>query len=196
MDTSLIPLILFAMAMTGTPGPGNLAMMAIGQTSGYRSALPFLLGTFCGFVTLGLALGYGLAGLFATLPVLHTALQVVGTLYILYLAAKVLGIKAVVGTRNRAFTFREGVFLHPLNPKSWAMLAVAHSQFAPQAMARSGQIFTVTLIFALGLLIFHSLWCLGGSTVHQFVSSRRVLTVVNGSMAALMVGATTFALFI
>lgn len=36
-----LPFLLFVIVMTGTPGMGNLTMMAIGQATGLRSALPF-----------------------------------------------------------------------------------------------------------------------------------------------------------
>ena len=55
--------VLFVIVMTGTPGMGNLSMMAIGQTTGFRSSLPFLVGTTVGAVSLNTLVGLGLGGL-------------------------------------------------------------------------------------------------------------------------------------
>ena len=48
MISPIISLIIFAMFMTGSPGPGNLLMMAGGSTQGFKKSLLFLSGMVAG----------------------------------------------------------------------------------------------------------------------------------------------------
>ena len=61
MINSIISLIFFAMFMTGSPGPGNLLMMAGGSSLGFKKSIYFLSGLVTGktFVNFAIAIGLG-----------------------------------------------------------------------------------------------------------------------------------------
>ena len=103
--------VLFVIVMTGTPGMGNLSMMAIGQTTGFRSSLPFLVGTTVGAVSLNTLVGLGLGGLFMASPAAAWGMKVCGMAYIFYLAWKLLSMQLSEATAEigRA-SCRERVF--------------------------------------------------------------------------------------
>ena len=44
MPIELIPLIIFAVAQIGTPGPANMVLLATGAGYGLRRTLPFVAG--------------------------------------------------------------------------------------------------------------------------------------------------------
>jgi len=90
MLDNLVPFILFVIAMTGTPGPGNLTMMAIGQSTGFASSIPFLIGTAVGCVLLDSLVACGLGEMIIASPFVATFLRFGGVGYILYLAGKIL----------------------------------------------------------------------------------------------------------
>ncbi len=50
--------------MTGTPGPGNIASMALGQAVGFKRSIPFLSGVIIGGMTMDILAAIGLAELF------------------------------------------------------------------------------------------------------------------------------------
>jgi len=187
--------LIFVVAMTGTPGPGNLSLMAIGQSSGFRGAMPFLCGVALGFATLTALIGFGLGEAVNASPAAGMVLKIAGSLYILYLAGKVLRLQASPPEISRKFTFGEGLLLHPLSPKSWGMLVASAGQF----LQPGGDMPLQTAIFAgtyfVCMLGFHSLWCLAGASILRALGSRGALTAVTAGMAMLMVGATAYALF-
>ncbi len=194
-----VPFALFVMAMTGTPGPGNMAMLLIGQTTGFRSALPFLLGTTIGAVCLNTLVACGLGEAFLHWPGLMDVLRVLGTIYICYLAWKILRLQARPAGEGRRFTLAEGLLIHPLSPKSWAMSVAAYTQFFAPLALEHGQVgLAPTLLFLLtfmaGQVGFHSLWCLLGAGLARLLEREAVRWAVNGTLVALMLGATAYAM--
>jgi len=188
--------VLFVIVMTGTPGVGNLSMMAIGQNTGYRSSLPFLAGTLMGCVFLDTMVGLGLGGLLLASPTLSLVLKAAGMAYILYLAWKIVSMQIGKANANKRFTFVEGLFLHPTNPKSWAMAVVGFNLIATpdEPLLKLVAIYVATFLFF--AFTFHSLWGLAGVMIMKVLTSRPVLLGVNITLAAIMVGATAYAMFI
>ena len=194
MLDNIIPFIVFVIAMTGTPGPGNLTMMAIGQNSGFVGSLRFLAGTAVGCIILDSVIACGLGGIILSSPVIANILRVAGFLYILYLAGKILKMQFTTGKSEKKFTFFEGLLIHPLSPKSWAMAIVAFSQFMKPEQPLAPQIIVFVFCFLAGLLIFHSSWCAAGAMIPRLISSQRLLFSINCIMVSLMVGATGYAM--
>lgn len=188
--------VLFVVVMTGTPGAGNLTMMGIGQTTGFRSAIPFLAGTTVGMVALNVLVCFGLGGLFLASPNLALGMKIAGMGYILYLGWKLLSMTLSEREVDRRFTFGEGVVLHPLNPKSWAMSVVGFSMLADPSVPlwREMVVFVPTFLFF--QVLFHSTWGAAGAVIMRTLKSRAVLTGVNCVLVAVMVGATLYALFV
>lgn len=180
--------------MTGTPGPGNLTMMAIGQTTGFSSAIPFLTGTAVGCVLLDTLVACGLGELLLASPAAALTLRVTGLVYIFYLAGKVLFLQLEGKKVEKKFSFFEGFLIHPLSPKSWAMAVVAFSQFMKPEQPLLPQIAAFVAVFLMGLLVFHSSWCAAGAFIPRMVHSGRTLFFINCVMVVLMVGATIWAM--
>ncbi len=188
--------VLFAIVMTGTPGVGNLTMMAIGQTTGFRSSVPFLLGTTVGMICLNTLVSFGLGGVFMASPKTAWAMKIGGMGYILYLAWKIMVMQLSERRTDRRFSFLEGVFLHPANPKSWAMSVVGFSQISSPSMSLVEQAAIFIPTFMVFQMTFHSLWGLGGAAIMRAMRSRAALTAINGVLVTVMVGATMYALFV
>jgi len=195
MLDNIVPFALFVIAMTGTPGPGNLTMMAIGQTTGFSSAISFLAGTATGCVLLNTLVACGLGELLLSSPVAALTLRIGGFVYILYLAAKIMFMQLEHKKAVKRFSFVEGFFIHPLSPKSWAMAVVSFSQFMKPEQPLLSQIVVFVVIFLCGLLVFHSSWCAAGAFIPRLIRSGRILFFINCSMVTLMIGATAWAMF-
>lgn len=187
--------VLFVIVMTGTPGIGNLTMMAIGQATGFRSALPFLAGATAGMLLLNSAVGLGLGGLFMASPGAARVVKALGLGYILYLAWRLLHMRPAGGGEARRFTFAEGVLVHPLNPKSWAMSVVGFSQLADPSAGLAAQLAVFVPTFFVFQVSFHSLWGWAGAALMRTLRTGPVSACVNVALVAAMVGATVMALF-
>src|ERR1044072_6400583 len=88
MNERLGPLVVFAAAVTLTPGPNVVLVTASAANFGFRRTIPQMLGiTF--FFTMVLATGLGLAGVVHAEPRLHAVLKYAGAAYLLYLAWRI-----------------------------------------------------------------------------------------------------------
>lgn len=188
--------VLFVVVMTGTPGVGNLTMMAIGQMHGFRASLPFLFGTTVGAIFLDTMVAFGMGGIFMASPSIAFAMKIGGMAYILYLGWKIVTMQIGTGGSGKRFSFVEGVFVHPTNPKSWAMALVGFSQLADPSVPLLEQVIVFVGTFTFFQVSFHSLWGLGGVVIMKTLKSRSVQIGVNFVLAGVMVGATAYALFI
>lgn len=191
-----IPFVLFVIVMTGTPGVGNLTMMAIGQNAGFRAALPFLLGTTIGNCVLNTSVGFGLGAVFLASPQVAWVMKIGGMGYICYLGWKILSMQLGEARTDKRFTVLEGCLVHPTNPKSWAMSVVGFSQIATPDLPLWHQVAVFVPTFLFFQVFFHSLWGGAGVVLMRTLRSRRVLLAVNTVLVATMVGATGYALFV
>ena len=189
------PFLLFVIVMTGTPGPGNLAMLALGQTVGFKKSIPFLIGMVTGGAAVELLVAFGLGELYINSPRTASVFKVISIIYILYLALKVMRMNVQPPDEVKPFTLYDGLMLHPLNPKAWAMSISAFSQFADPAAPHFFEISVFVLTFAYMGLISHSFWGLTGSSLLRIMRSPKLRLCINTSMVVLMVGATVYALY-
>ncbi|WP_147819000.1 LysE family translocator [Salidesulfovibrio onnuriiensis] len=189
------PFLLYVFAVTSTPGPGNLAHMAVGQTLGLRKALPFWAGTATGLVFTNIALAFGLGELLMASETAFTVIRVCGTAYILYLAWKVVRMNInPPDASERSFAFRDGLLIHPLNPKGWAVSVVGFAQFSNPDLPLTPQFLAFAATYTVSLVFFHGLWCVAGASLVRLLRSDRVRVAVNCTVALVMVGATLRAL--
>lgn len=188
--------VLFVVAMTATPGAGNLAMLALGQRVGYLGAMPFLVGVVCGGVAIDVLVALGLGELYEASPDAALVLKFCGTAYILYLAWKVMRMHAQPADGPLRMRFWEGLILHPLNPKTWAMAVSAFAQFVDPAGPRLEQTVWYVATFLAGMVLFHSMWGLAGAALMRLLRTPSLRLGINTAMVAAMVGATLYALFV
>ncbi|MCR9175721.1 MAG: LysE family translocator [Alphaproteobacteria bacterium] len=181
------PLALFVMAMVGSPGPANIALMGVGATAGVRGALPFFTGVLTGFVLLALVLAFGLSELLTRYPILAQALTLIGTGYLGWLAYKLWTARpAVTAEKTEVPGFLEGLPVHPLNPKAWAMLVAALSRFVepgPDATAQAILVIAGFVVFGAPL---NMVWCAGGAMISRLLADRRRAVRLNRSLAVLL----------
>ncbi len=74
------------------------------------------------------------------------------------------------------FRFRNGLFVHPLNPKAWVMCVLAWGKFAPALGDFSVQLPVIILTFAICQLCLHSLWCWLGTIMGKSLRNNVRLT--------------------
>ena len=133
-------LLVLATAMSFSPGPNTTLSSALGANHGLRRAMPFVCAVPVGWgVMLGLC-ALGLGALLLAVPLLAWAVKLLGVAYLLWLAAKLIGVK-LIGVRFQfpdkssvtdprasitapPITFWQGAALQFVNIKAW-LLAVA-----------------------------------------------------------------------
>jgi threonine/homoserine/homoserine lactone efflux protein len=196
MGVEIASLIIFAASQIGTPGPANMTLLATGARFGLRRALPFVGGVALGKQLIIWPIGFGLMGLAAKVPMLFDALKWLSVAYICWLAWRVARMSLAPGQAiGAAPGFIAGLWVHPLNPKAWAMIVAAFSNF----VAPGTSVFSATFVIALTLLgcqlVLHPLWCWGGQRLAATLSGTRYERALMLTLAALTVASVFYALF-
>ena len=192
----ILPLMMFALVSSITPGPNNLMLLASGANFGFRRSLPHMLGISLGFALMALLVGLGLAQMFELYPVLKLVLKVLAVTYMLYLAWKIANAAApkAADEAGKPFTFLQAAAFQWVNPKAWAMALTAMTVYAPNQ--EFAVIAVVAAVFAAVNLPSVTFWAVLGQQAQRILTNQRRLRVFNVTMAVLLVGSLYSVLFI
>jgi threonine/homoserine/homoserine lactone efflux protein len=185
MEATLLPLVLFTLANSLTPGPNNLMLTASGASFGYVRTLPHIAGILVGFPVMTLAVGMGLGELFQRYPVTHEILKWGGTAYLLYLSWRiaVAGAPETAPEKARPIRFGEAALLQWVNPKGWTMILSSIPAFTTAGGNYYAELFTITGVFAALSFPVASLWCGFGMGIRHFLRNQTAVRVVNLTLA-------------
>jgi threonine/homoserine/homoserine lactone efflux protein len=193
--TTFIAFAVFIVVMTGTPGPGNLTFLAIGASAGYRTAFPVIVASQLGSLPLKLSVAYGLGHVMASGGTIVTIFKVLSMAYMSYLAWRIVSLSVKPKGEVALPSFWEGLLIHPLSPKTWAMNLVAFSTFlAGNGLSIHENALILVAGFTLGGMIFHSLWALAGVSILALIGEGPLMRAITISMAIAMLAATVWAL--
>lgn len=195
MSVGIITFAAFAFSQVATPGPANMAMLATGARYGFRAALPFVAGVVLGKQLIIWPIGFGLMSLADQVPLLFVLLKYVSAAYIIWLAWWVANMRLSVNkdTAN-APGFVAGLWVHPLNPKAWAMIVAGFTNFVDP----STPTLTATAIIALSLMgiqiICHPVWTFFGDRIARLLIGTPSERYLMWCLAALTVAFVGYAL--
>jgi threonine/homoserine/homoserine lactone efflux protein len=192
--TIILPVFLFALSMTITPGPNNMLLTASGARFGYRRTLPLIGGIVLGIVSQLVLSALGLGILFERLPLVKNLLKLFGVLYLLYLAYRIAFTSGKEGRTEKAqrpLNLIEGAGFQYLNPKAYIMSITAMSVYPLE-----GQLYIPSALLIIGFFIVItplsiSLWAGFGTLLGRVMSSTRyargVRMLLGGMTAASVV---------
>ena len=185
---AILPLILFVVVSTITPGGATTLATASGAQFGFRRSMPLMAGIAAGLASLASASAAGLAGVLLAAPSLQTAMRVAGSAYLLWLAWKIArsGQPNMDATMGVPTSFLGGVGLLWLNPKGWATALGAAASFAALA---SGPLHLALLLrsaFGLAAAVSLSLWCMAGLLLARLLRTERQWRMLNAVLGVLL----------
>lgn len=185
----LLPLILFALVSTITPGGATTLATASGAHFGFRRSIPVMAGFALGLGTMASAAAAGLGGILLAFPVLQIAMKTLGSLYLIWLAIRIgrSGQPHNTGQMARPTGFVAGIWMLWHNPKGWAMTMGAAASFA---MLASGPLTLAMLLgftFCLMAAFSLALWCALGQLLARLLSAPWQWRILNISLACLLV---------
>ena len=195
MSVGIISFVAFAFSQVATPGPANMSMLATGARYGFRAALPFVAGVVLGKQLIIWPIGFGLMSLADQVPLLFVLLKYVSAAYIIWLAWRGANMRLSVkkDTAN-APGFVAGLWVHPLNPKAWAMIVAGFTNFVDP----STPTLTATAIIALSLMgiqiICHPVWTFFGDRIARLLIGTPSERYLMWCLAALTVAFVGYAL--
>jgi threonine/homoserine/homoserine lactone efflux protein len=189
MPDTLIPLALFSLAGTYTPGPNTIMLTASGQAFGFRRSIPHMLGIIVGCVTLFTAFGFGLAQIFQLYPQLHQALRIAGAAYLLYLAWRILRAGDPAGNgeaRAAPLTLLEAAAFQWVNVKALTLAVGIVSAFTTVGGNQMAEVALIVAVFTLVMMPSLPIYVLFGVAIRSLLKSDRSRAIVNTIMAALV----------
>ena len=188
MFDAYLTLVMATFLLLGSPGPAPLALAATGATFGIREGTPFLGGILLGLAVAIFAATLGMATLFSLYPQGKIICQVIGAIYILYIAFKVA--TAPVGANASASSaprFFDGFILNLVNPKVYAVFLAIYAQFLlPYSNEIWAHVMTGIVCFLVAVVV-DCLWLALGGGLKVLFNHNVYARVIRIFMAALMV---------
>ena len=197
MLQTTLALILFLFPLAYSPGPGNMFFAANGARFGFRATIPANAGYHIATWIVTAAIGFGFLAAFERFPQLFTFLKVAGSLYVLWIAWKMLRAGAFQGAEDaKPATFMDGVILLLLNPKAYVIIALMFTQFLD--LSNSGMftsVLLITTVFTLNNLLAFSIWTLVGDTIAGLFRSPESARKLNLIFGTILAAVATWMLF-
>jgi threonine/homoserine/homoserine lactone efflux protein len=158
--------VLTGVLLNLTPGQDTMFILGRSLTGGLRAGVASALGIGVGSIFHTLAAAAGLSAILAASPAAFLIVRIAGTLYLVYLGAKLLLAKAQQDSDlqltqaeegNAWSAFRQGVVTNVLNPKvALFFLALLPQFIEPDSTAKTLAFLTLGITF----VTTGTLWCL------------------------------------
>ena len=184
-----MPLFLFVLIATISPGGATTLATASGANFGLRRSISLIVGISVGLGSMAALAAAGLAALIVSKPMLQTAMKLVGSVYLLWLAWQTSrrGRPNFAQNVGKPISVPGGVGLLWINPKGWAMTLSAAASFT--AIADGPLRFAILLGVTFAVLSSLSLvvWCFAGlmlARVLQTDAQWRALNITLGVLLA------------
>lgn len=185
----LTALLLFATAMSFTPGPNTTLSTALAANHGLGHAMRFVVAVPFGWGLLLLMCAAGLGGLIEAQPALRGLIKWGGLAYMLWLAWKLANTAALSEADPRRFDagFAKGVALQFVNIKAWMNALVISAGWVTVADPLLPRLALVLpLMMAYGFASNFAYALVGSALRHWLAQGRRLLWF-NRALAAVLV---------
>jgi len=184
---NLTAFLSYVFVTTFTPGPNNIMSMTNGNFFGFKKTFKFVLGVTTGFAVIMLLCNYLNLLLFNIMPKVGVVMNILGSIYIVYLAIKILkSTSNANGSPNDNMnTFLAGMTLQFINPKVILYgITVTSSFIIPYYKSNIALILFSMFLAFIGFLST-CCWALFGAVFQKFLSQYR--KAFNMAMALLLI---------
>lgn len=188
-DTA-IPMALFALATSATPGPVNVLSAMSGARFGIWRSLPYVLGATTSFVTILIVLGLGLHAIIEWIERVSLALTIAGAGYMLYLAWRIAidsGELSFEASQSACPGFMTGLVTQTLNPKAWIVSLSAITIYVSPHLDYAARLVLFSAIFFFICAASLSAWVVVGAQMARFSGNVALFNRVMAGLLALSV---------
>lgn len=189
MSELIWSLLLFAVVVVVSPGANNLLATSSGLQFGLRASLRLLAGLGAGVVSVIVLAALGLGFVVTSVPQTQISLRAVGTVYLLWLAARIARSGRPEGNQaaRPARGFSAGLLVSWLNPKVWVLAFSAVAGYS--AISANVLVLAAALggVFAAVVAPNLVLWCCFGQVIADKLTTDRHWHIANTLLAALLV---------
>jgi len=180
--------VLYAAAMSITPGPNNAILASLGARHGWRGAAPYAFGVVLGMFGLLVAAGMGVGAAIAAAPGLQRVLTWAGIAYMGYLGVKLWReAPHEEGAEQRPrIGFWSAVTFQVLNPKALLMAFTAAGGFLLPGVGLRGAAVMAALFVTVGGPCI-ALWALAGDRLQLWLREPGRALLFTRTMALLVI---------
>lgn len=177
--------LLYCFIVTFTPGPTNIVILSTVHNRGTKRAMEYTYGATMAFGLLLVISAMLNSMLITFIPKVLIIMQIIGSIYMLYLAYQIYKMNTNESTANQAGTFMSGFLMQFLNPKVVLFtLTVIPGFILPYYTTMSALSISVLVITIIGFLAFIT-WVLFGTIFKKFLQNYK--KTVNVIMALFLV---------
>jgi len=177
--------LIYCVIVTFTPGPTNIAILSIAHSFRVRRTFRYIWGATVAFGMLLAASVVLNSVLAAVVPKVLVVMQVIGSLYMLYLAYQVYKMDLSGDTSKQIATFESGFLMQFVNPKVWLFtMTVIPSWVMPYYESTIILLIFVFVITIIGFSAFVT-WTLFGAGLKGFL--QKYQKAANITLAMLLI---------
>ncbi|MEK4476227.1 LysE family translocator [Paenibacillus sp. FSL R7-0048] len=182
---NIVSFLLYCFIVTFTPGPTNIVILSTVNNFGSKKAMRYTYGATIAFGMLLAVSAVLNTALITIIPKILIYMQIIGSLYMLYLGYQISKMNTSKSSTNQTGTFSSGFFMQFLNPKVIIFtLTVLPNFIMPYYDSVPVISISVAVVTLIGFLAFAT-WVLFGTIFKEFL--QRNQKVVNFLMALFMV---------
>jgi threonine/homoserine/homoserine lactone efflux protein len=184
----IVALIAFAFVNCVTPGPNNVMLWASGAAFGMRRTVPHIIGTSVGIGLMALSVAAGLGALATAVPGIAFAMKVAGSVYLLYLALQIAGMRGLMATEiARPLGLPAAAAFQVINPKAWIFALGAMTTFRPTGLSVVAGSLLIAVTMAAVVLPTAALWAAAGGAINRLMAGEGRRRLVAAILAILVV---------
>ncbi|EDM65762.1 LysE type translocator superfamily [Moritella sp. PE36] len=165
-----------------SPGPANIVFAASGARVGVKRSIPLIMGVDTVFIIKSIIVGYGLGEVVQAYPNIMNVVQIVGALYLTFLAYKFVRSSATKSQNStQHLGFIDGLLIQVLNSKGWLMVFLMFTLFTEQAQLTFGEHGILVLVIWLAMLniSIHFVWVKLGVLLANISSNKTYEQALN-----------------
>lgn len=169
---NLTPFLSYIFVTAFTPGPNNIMAMTNANQYGFKKTQKFILGISAGFIIIMLLCSYFNLLLYSLLPKAKTFMNIIGALYMAWLAFKIAMSKPHTdhSKNEKVNSFFAGFMLQFINPKIILYGITAISTFIIPYYKSSISLILFSLLLAFVGVLGSSCWAAFGIIFQKFLS--------------------------
>jgi threonine/homoserine/homoserine lactone efflux protein len=182
---NIFSFLIYCIVATFTPGPANIVILSSVQHSGAKKSMKYVYGATVAFGLLLILSTLLNRVLIEVIPNILIVMQVIGSLYMLYLAYKIFKMGAMEDQPNPNANFRSGLLMQLVNPKVLIFtLTVIPSYVMPFYTSSLALTLFVIIITVIGFFAFTT-WVVFGTIFRSVLLNHQ--KVLNTLMALFLV---------
>lgn len=186
----LIAFITFSAVFSGTPGPSNALLTAVGARAGFRRGITSLLGQAAGMGALLFAVTLGLGHVLLAHPLALEILKWGGAAMLCWMAWRIATAAHAEPTAKAPAGFLGMAAFQWVNPKGWLVSVAAIAAFLDRADGALAQALVFAVLFSLVALLACAPWLAFGAALQRFLRTARARRILSGAVAALLAAST------